>query len=96
MIVESDVQTLVPAINNLCQRRGNTNTIVEEDIRLLKSKFDSINFSFCFRECNEIAHKLDAKWTTSSFCDKVLLEGGPTWIIDLIVSDSRIFLLNNI
>lgn len=85
VIVESDAQCIIRAINNLCQRRGDIQLIVE-DVKQSSVEFDNISFAFCFRECNEIAYRL-AKWATSSYCDEVWHDGDPTWISDLIVSD---------
>ena len=68
------------------QRRGDIQAMLE-DVSSLVPSFEKIIFSFCYRECNEIAHRL-AKWATSSFSDEVWLVGGPSWISDLIVSDS--------
>ncbi|KMS97072.1 hypothetical protein BVRB_7g179330 [Beta vulgaris subsp. vulgaris] len=86
VVLESDAQVIINAINSRLQRRGDIQAMLEDVLNLVPS-FETIKFSFCYRECNEIAHRL-AKWATSNFCDEVWLVGGPSWIADLIVSDS--------
>lgn len=43
-------------------------------------------FRFCFREANNAAHRL-ARWAASSICLEVWLDGGPSWISDIVLSD---------
>ncbi|KAL2921326.1 HTH-type transcriptional regulator RafR [Bienertia sinuspersici] len=41
-----------------------------EDALALVSSFNDVKFNFCFRGCNEVAHRM-AKWTVTTYSDKV-------------------------
>ncbi|KAL2921546.1 hypothetical protein RDABS01_013037 [Bienertia sinuspersici] len=85
VIVEGDAANIIKALT--CQ--ANMSTYVQmmvEDMLADVSYLDCITFNFCFRECNEVAHRL-AKWAVTSFCDEVWLGEGPSWILYVVVSD---------
>ncbi|KAL2941351.1 hypothetical protein RDABS01_029701 [Bienertia sinuspersici] len=83
--VEGDALVVIQALQRRAKRSGPVQLLVEDAIAL-SSHFDSLSFGFCFRDCNQAAHRL-AKWATSSFCDEVWYEGGPPWIYDIVLSD---------
>lgn len=60
---------VIHALQNVGTRSGNVQLIIE-DVLALIPYFESLLFSFCYRECNEVAHRL-AKWVVSSFSDEV-------------------------
>ncbi|KAL2936256.1 hypothetical protein RDABS01_006694, partial [Bienertia sinuspersici] len=79
--VEGDSLVVIQAYQRRAKRSGPVQLLVEDAIAL-SSQFDSLSFGFCFRDCNQAAHRL-AKWATSSFCDEVWHEGGPPWKYDI-------------
>lgn len=63
------------------------NQIVVENVRAAASTVHQLSFSFCYREANNVAHRLD-KWVSSNVCSNVWLDSGPSWITDVVFSDS--------
>ncbi|KAL2945267.1 Bifunctional purine biosynthesis protein PurH [Bienertia sinuspersici] len=73
--VEGDAQCVISAINEQKSRGGYVQVIIDH-IRNLARELDSIAFSFCYRQCYEIAHRI-AKWAVTNSCNEVWEEGGP-------------------
>ncbi|CAO2819973.1 unnamed protein product [Amaranthus hypochondriacus] len=69
VIFEGDCKCLIEAFSGKLSRGFHIQTIID-NCWLLAIKFSSVSFSFCFRDCNGVAHRL-AKWAMSSCCDKV-------------------------
>ncbi|XP_021839114.2 uncharacterized protein [Spinacia oleracea] len=89
IVLEGDACTIIRALKG-SQQRGSHVQLMVEDARSIMPSFDSISFSFCFRECDEVAHRL-AKQAVSNFSDEVWLDGGPLWISDVLVFDTPDF-----
>lgn len=87
-IVEGDAQNVVLALQGKLLR-GFHNQIMVENIRAAAVNAHQISFNFCFREANNVAHRL-AKWASSSVCCNVWFDGGPPWIMDIVSSDLAI------
>ncbi|KAL2931098.1 Tritrans polycis-undecaprenyl-diphosphate synthase, partial [Bienertia sinuspersici] len=77
-------QVVIQALEGKQSRTGYVESYVR-GARILAAKFEEISFTFCFRECNEIAHTL-ARWAVSNYCDEVWLNDVPTWIEDLVIA----------
>lgn len=60
--------------------------MVIEDALALTRNFSAFNFMFCYREMNEVVHRL-AKWAMVCECNEVWLDSSPTWLEDVIVAD---------
>lgn len=82
---EGDTSLVVEALNGVRFRGLHAQTLVQ-NIRSRMGGFVSFSFCFCYRECNEIAHRL-AQWASRSSCDNVWIKASPLWIRDLVISD---------
>lgn len=85
IVVEGDAALIIQALHGSLLRGLHEQVILHNVISRVEN-FDSISFSFCYRECNEVANRL-AHWASSSSCDNVWLGYGPTWISDIVISD---------
>ncbi|CAO2825137.1 unnamed protein product [Amaranthus hypochondriacus] len=85
VVFEGDCKCLIEALSGKCSRGFRIQTIID-NCRLLAINFSSISFSFCFRVCNGVAHRL-AKWAMSSCCDKVWVHDVPPWLGDALYFD---------
>lgn len=83
--VEEDAQNIVKALQGSLLR-GLHSQVLVDNILTTVSKIDQISFQFCFREVNNVAHRL-AKWALGGYCSNVWTNGGPTWIFDAVFSD---------
>lgn len=85
VIIEGYAQNVVNALCGKIKRGGHTHILVS-NISFVVSKLIGISFSFCFREANNVAHRL-AKRALTSVCSSVWVDGGPLWISNLVLSD---------
>lgn len=85
VIIEGDCRCLIEALQVKMSRCFHTQTIVD-NCRALSSCLSSLSFLFCYRDSNEVAHRL-AKWAKSSACDKVWVDNVPPWLGDALYSD---------
>lgn len=83
--IEGDAQNVVKAIQGKL-KRGFHNQILVENVRAAASGIPQVFFDFCYREANNVAHRL-AKWASTSICSNVWRDGGPLWITDIVLSD---------
>lgn len=82
---EGDALLIIKALQGASRRSGYVQLLVE-DALAIASNFDQFRFEFCYRECNEVAHRL-AKWAVSSFCDEVWLSESSSWLSDVLILD---------
>lgn len=88
VIVEGDAQNVIKALQRRLNRSFH-NQVIADNIVAASADIEHVSFSFCFREDNNVAHRL-AKWASSSVCSSVWLNGGPPWIADIVLSDLSI------
>ncbi|KAL2931806.1 hypothetical protein RDABS01_037216 [Bienertia sinuspersici] len=85
IIVEGDALNIIKALQGQTQRSSYVQATVEDALALVSS-FNDVKFNFCFRGCNEVAHRM-AKWAVTAYSDKVWLGEDPNWISDVVVSN---------
>lgn len=83
--VEGDSQLVIKALQKKAQRNSYVQLAVDDALASC-SLFDHVSFIFCYRECNEVAHRL-ARWAAVSFCDELWFGECPAWLYDVVVSD---------
>lgn len=83
--IEGDARLVIEALNGRRAGGLHSQTLIN-NIKSMLSFFTSISFSFCYRECNEVANRL-ARWATSNKCNLVWPRSGPLWIEDLVLAD---------
>lgn len=69
VIFKGDAQTVVKALQHNLPR-GLHNQVLFNNIFDILSDVNSYSFSFCFREANNVAHRL-ARWAMASVCSRV-------------------------
>lgn len=67
--IEGDARLVIEALNQNRARGFYAQTLIN-NIRFMSSAISSISFSFCFRESNEVAHRL-AHWASRRNCNSV-------------------------
>jgi ribonuclease HI len=85
VLLEGDASNVVNALQKKLTRSLHNQVLVDNTFYML-SNVHSHSFSFCYREANQVAHRL-ARWATSSVCSRVWHDGGPSWITDIVMSD---------
>lgn len=85
VVIEGDAQNIVHALQGKI-KRGFHAQIIVENVSAAASEIQHLQFNFCFREANNVAHHL-AKWALSTISSSVWLDGGPSWISDFVHSD---------
>lgn len=85
IVFEGDAQTIVRALEGELQRRGDIQLYIDDVISLCSS-FNWCKFNFCYRNCNEAAHRI-AKWALASDCERVWVDEGPSWLQNVVISD---------
>ncbi|XP_057535284.1 uncharacterized protein LOC130813467 [Amaranthus tricolor] len=70
VIFKGDAQIVVDALQHKISRDLHNQVHVTNILDLL-SNVGSFSFYFCFREANNVAHRL-ARWASTSICSKVL------------------------
>lgn len=85
VMVEGDAQVVVRALQGSISRNLH-NQVLIDNVRFQMSKIADHSFSFCFREANNVAHKL-AKWATANVCSRVWLNEYPSWISKFVIAD---------
>ncbi|KAL2937746.1 1-deoxy-D-xylulose-5-phosphate synthase [Bienertia sinuspersici] len=69
VIIEGDAQVVIHALQLKERRNGHVQLLVD-DAHSLYNLFEDFSFNFCFRDCNQVAHRL-AKWAACSFTEEV-------------------------
>lgn len=85
IVFEGDAHSIVTALNGVLSR-GLHAQILVDNILVASTKFAHLEFLFCYREANSVVHRL-AKWASASICSSVWLDGGPSWISDIVLCD---------
>lgn len=57
-----------------------------DNIIAASAQFAHLEFLFCYRKANSVAHRL-AKWASASVSSCVWLDGGPSWISNIVFCD---------
>lgn len=76
MVIEGDAQNVVKAFQGKLSR-GFHSQVMVDNIMKAASRIDQIEFLFCFREANAVAHRL-AKRALAGFCSSIWTDGGPS------------------
>lgn len=82
IIIEGDCKGIIDAMNRKCNRGFHIHSIIDNNISL-GQVFSAISFMFCFRECNEVAHRL-ARWAISGISDTLWGDNVPVWLKDVL------------
>lgn len=85
VIIEGDVQSVVKALQGYITRNFYNQVMISNTLEEL-ANVNNLSFNFCFREANEVAHRL-ARWVAASVCSSVWFDDGPLWIQDVVISD---------
>lgn len=85
IIIEGDAQVVVKALQRSITRNIYNQVLINNTLNHV-AEVNSLSFSFCFREANNVAHRL-ARWAAASVCSRVWLGEGPSWISDIVLAD---------
>ncbi|VAH35812.1 unnamed protein product [Triticum turgidum subsp. durum] len=87
MILESDSQVLVHALNSGEYERALIGVLLQETRSICHANFESFSFSFCNRNCNKAAHELAVFGFRSGAADLSWIEYAPDFVSVLVASD---------
>lgn len=83
--MEGDCRMIINALNGLGSRSFHIQTIID-NCRSLFPSFITVSCHFCFRECNQAAHRI-AKWASGGLCQEVWVNSAPGGLVDILYSD---------
>ena len=88
LIVESDCQVLIHALNSQDYDRSPIGVLIRDARMLARLNFSSCSFSFCKRECNKVAHAMAALGVSGMYGNGLLWpDNVPNDVVSLVVSD---------
>ncbi|CAO2826256.1 unnamed protein product [Amaranthus hypochondriacus] len=85
IIVEGNAALVIEAFKKN-RRRGLHAQVLSDSSLLMVNDFVNCSFSFCFRECNNVAHNL-ARWASNHSCNNVWADSNSIWIKDDVILD---------
>jgi hypothetical protein len=87
VLFESDSTTLIEAINNGNYDLADTGVLMREARSLKFLHFDNAEFTYCRRDCNNVAHTLAQVGYQGSASSSSWVDTAPVCVIELLASD---------